>query len=63
MPNEFEKAIANLLKPKQSVGSNENIEKLTTLEEYTTMADSISAVTSAPSKLVNTAIVGYSEVG
>lgn len=61
MPNEFEKVIASLLKPKAPGGANENVEKLTTLEESMSLADSISAVTSTPEKRVGFAIVGYSE--
>ena len=62
MPNEFEKVIASLLKPKASAGQNENVEKLTTLDESMNVTDSITAVTSTPERRVGFAIIGLSEV-
>lgn len=63
MPNEFVRTIAELLKPKVPAGSNvtDVVERLVGASDAITIGDSITAGTSALSRLVGTATVGYSE--
>jgi hypothetical protein len=61
--NEFQKMLADLLKPKTVLGSgvNDTVERLTNFSDTMNLTDTITVTTSAPSRLVGTARVGYSE--
>ena len=61
MPNELEKVLAGLLKPKAPAGANENVEKLVTADDYMSMTDTVTVATNTPENRVGFALVGYSE--
>jgi hypothetical protein len=63
MPNQMEKVIAELLKPKAISGNaNEAVERLESFQDTSTVSDSLTSALATPERRVGFARCNYSEV-
>lgn len=62
MPNQLEKILANLYKPRGGSNTNEQVEALQMLSDTIGLTDVLTVTTSTPESRVGFARVGYAEV-
>ena len=61
MPNELERTLAELIKPKPVGGGNETVERLVVVADGVTLADTMTVTIAAPERRVGFARANYTE--